>query len=87
MVDEILLIVCVTSPATNTAPPDTTAPSDGTIVPYTAPPESNNVGAIAGAVAGVAVGIVAVSSITIIIIVVIVMRSRRAQFDLHKKDR
>ena len=84
----ILFILCVTSPATHAAPPEsTTAPSDGTIVPYTAPPESNNVGAIAGAVAGVAVGIVAVSSITIIIIVVIVMRSRRAQFDLHKKDR
>ena len=48
----------------------------------TAPPESNSVGAIAGAVA--AVGSVTIISFSIIITAIIVTRSRRA---LRKEER
>ena len=49
----------------------------------TAPPESSNIGAIAG----VAVGSVTIISISVIVIVIIVTRSHRARFDLRKEER
>ena len=83
--------VFVTSPETNAVTPEsTTAPPDSTTTPpesTTAPPDSSSVGAIAGAVAGAAVGSVAIISVSVVIIVVVVTRSRQAQFDLRKEDR
>ena len=65
--------VFVTSPETNVVTPEST----------TAPPDSSNVGAVAGA----AVGSVAIISVSVVIIVVVVTRSRQARFDLRKEDR
>ena len=55
------------------------------ILVMTPPPESNSVGAIAGAAA--AVGSVTIISFTIIITAIIVTRNRQARFDLHKEER